>query len=62
MLVSAKLKMKINEKIIETNQIFTITPKEYYECVDNMPKEKFLPIKIEDNFYYFFDEIKIISV
>ena len=54
--------MKINEKIIETNQIFTITPKEYYEWVDNMPKEKFLPIKIKDNFYYLIDEIKIIYV
>ena len=51
MLVSAKLTIRINEKLIKTNQIFTITTKEYYEWVDNMPKEKFLPIKIEDNFY-----------
>lgn len=62
MLVSAKLTVKINGKITKTNQIFTITPKEYYEWVDNMPKEKFLPIKIENNFYYLFNEIKIISI
>ena len=62
MLVSTKLTIKIDEKIIKTNQIFTITPKEYYEWVDNMPKEKFLPIKIENNFYYLIDEIKIIYV
>lgn len=65
MLVSAKLTVKINGKITKTNQIFTITPKEYYELVDNIkkvPKEKFLPIKIENNFYYLFDEIKIISI
>ena len=62
MLVSAKLTVKTNGKITKTNQIFTITPKEYYEWVDNTPKEKFLPIKIKDNFYYLLDEIKIISV
>lgn len=64
MLVSAKLTVKTNEKIIKTNQVFTMTPKEYYEWVDNkkISKEKFLPIKIENNFYYLFDEIKIISI
>lgn len=57
-----ELIIKIDEKVIKTNQVFTMTPKEYYEWVDNMPKEKFLPIKIENNFYYLFDEIKIISI
>lgn len=31
MLVSVELAIRINEKVIKTNQIFTMTPKEYYE-------------------------------
>lgn len=61
MLVSAKLTVKTNGKIIKTNQIFSITPEDYYKW-ERMPN-KLLPIEIEKyNLSYLFEELKIIFV
>ena len=63
MLVNAKLKIRIDEKIIKTNQVFTMTPKEYYEYSYNIieiPKEKILPIEVKElNLSYSFENVEI---
>ena len=63
MLVSAKLTIKIDGKIIKTNQIFTMTPEEYYKYSYNIvevPEEKILPIEIRKlNLSYSFESMEI---
>lgn len=63
MLVKAKLVIRSNEKLIKTNQIFTMTPKEYYEYSYNIvevPEEKILPIEVrKSNLPYLFESIEI---
>ena len=63
MLVSAKLTIRIDEKVIKTNQIFTMTPKEYYEWsygITEKLENRFLPIEIRNNnFSYSIEEEKI---
>ena len=63
MLVNVKLEIRIDEKVIKTNQIFTMTPKEYYEwsyCITEKLENRFLPIEIRNNnFSYSIEEEKI---
>lgn len=63
MLVSVKLTTRIGEKVIKSNQIFTMTPKEYYEWsygITEKLESRFLPIEIRNNnFSYSIEEEKI---
>lgn len=63
MLVSVELTVRIDEKVIKTNQIFTMTPKEYYEWsygITEKLESRFLPIEIRNNnFPYSIEEEKI---
>lgn len=63
MLVNAKLKIRIDEKIIKTNQVFTMTPKEYYEYsynITGVSKEKILPVEVKElNLSYSFENVEI---
>lgn len=61
MLVSVELTVRIDEKVIKTNQVFSITPENYYKW--ERMSNKLLPVEIEKyNLSYLFEELKIIFV